>query len=249
MLARRSMLKSPLTMAVRRSASTAQSVAAARAAPSKTHESVFRRLLSWYSAQLEARPLLTKAITSGIIAGSGDLLCQAAIERPQRIESNEIAEKDAWWDAVRTLRFGFLGGALVGPVIHYWFQLLNFKLVPGQGALVIAKRVALDQFVFTSMFLPLWMSSLWTLEDPSTLLTTTPGRLVETIPPILFMNWCVWIPAQSINFKFVPYQYQVLYSNLVGLAWNTYLSYSTRSVPQPVKEAVEQAAPGAVVPM
>jgi hypothetical protein len=40
-------------------------------------------------------------------------------------------------------------------------------------------------------------------------------------------NWCVWIPAQMINFGFVPLQFQVLFNNALGLFWNAYLSYSS----------------------
>ena len=33
--------------------------------------------------------------------------------------------------------------------------------------------------------------------------------------------------TQTINFRFVPTKYQVLYSNCVGFLWNIYLSYQS----------------------
>ena len=41
------------------------------------------------------------------------------------------------------------------------------------------------------------------------------------------MNLMVWIPAQFLNFSFIPTKYNVLFSNMIGLAWNAYLSYMT----------------------
>ena len=40
-------------------------------------------------------------------------------------------------------------------------------------------------------------------------------------------NWSLWIPAQYINFKYIPIQFQVLFSNSVGFIWNLYLSSVT----------------------
>jgi hypothetical protein len=33
------------------------------------------------------------------------------------------------------------------------------------------------------------------------------------------------VPAQLLNFRFVPGNLQVLFANVVGLFWNSYLSY------------------------
>ena len=37
------------------------------------------------------------------------------------------------------------------------------------------------------------------------------------------------IPAQAVNFFFVPVQFQVLASNWIALVWNTYMSYINSS--------------------
>ena len=41
---------------------------------------------------------------------------------------------------------------------------------------------------------------------------------------LMVANWKVWTVPQFINVNFVPGQYRVLFSNVVGLAWNAYLS-------------------------
>jgi protein Mpv17 len=53
--------------------------------------------------------------------------------------------------------------------------------------------------------------------------------LQEHVPTALIANWSLWIPAQVINFRFVPGKFQVLFSNVVALAWNVYLSFMSHA--------------------
>lgn len=179
---------------------------------------VFRLLPS---SKLETHPLLTKGITSGIIAGFGDVLGQS------------IQSQDSLWemmrtgrfDIIRTGRFVLLGTFLVGPVCHVWYGSLMQRF-PGSSFQRITTRVVLDQFCFAPLFLPTWLLNLWMLQGKSA------DYVVEEMPRILpemvINNWKLWIPAQSINLGFVASKYQVLVSNVVAVAWNTYLSITTQ---------------------
>ena len=80
------------------------------------------------------------AISSGIIAGGGDWMCQTLIERVPV------------YDTMRTVRFSVLGTVVVAPCVHAWYSFLN-RVVPGMGVAAVTKRVALDQLVFTPCFL------------------------------------------------------------------------------------------------
>jgi hypothetical protein len=196
--------------------------------------SIFTNFLAWYSTKLDTHPLLTKAISSGLIAGSGDFLCQLFVDKRNVVEDEDDGKKTssrlAGWDPARTGRFAILGAFLVAPGIHYWYNALSMRLVPGAVTVSnVIKRVALDQFVFTPIFLQVWLSGLWTMEG-ETPLEAIPSRMMEATPTILVANWILWIPAQIINFRTVPVKYQVLYSNVVALFWNVYLS-STATTP------------------
>ncbi len=47
------------------------------------------------------------------------------------------------------------------------------------------------------------------------------SKLVET----MIVNWKIWIPANFVNFYFVPVPYQVLWANFISLGYNCCLSY------------------------
>ena len=70
----------------------------------------------------------------------------------------------------------------------------------------------------------MFFGSLATLEGR---IDELPDRLRNHWRGAVFTNWKIWIPAQVLNFGFVPLQYQVLFANVVALVWNTYLSWVT----------------------
>jgi hypothetical protein len=110
--------------------------------------------VAWYSKKLDTHPLLTKGITSGMIAGTGDFICQYLIDKREKEQAKltagggggssaaaDLVDGSAslpslpwllwWWDAWRTARFGTLGALYVAPGCHYWYGALaaRFPLV------------------------------------------------------------------------------------------------------------------------
>lgn len=166
-------------------------------------------LLSWYLSLLEKYPVLTKGVTSALLTLIGDLICQVMIDQVPSL------------DLKRTFLFTLLGLVLVGPTLHFWYLYLS-RLVTLTGASGAFLRLLLDQFVFSPIFIGVFLSTLLTLE----------GRPSEVVPKLqqewfsaVLANWQLWIPFQFLNFRFVPQQFQVLAANVVALAWNVILSY------------------------
>ncbi|CAM9852547.1 unnamed protein product, partial [Hapterophycus canaliculatus] len=204
-----------------------------------------------YTALLESRPLATKAVTSGIIAFAGDITCQLlAIEVARREEEqsprllDELEDDDddddeeellggpgasrdgsggvvSEIDWGRTLRFTFVGAAFLAPALHTWYGFL-IRTLPGTAPATVVKRVALDQLVFTPVFLAGFLSTLMVLDGNA---AKVEQKLRADYTTTVVSNWGYWIPAQVINFRFVPPAYQVLFANFVGFFWNIYLSY------------------------
>lgn len=120
--------------------SSSSSAATAKERANVTPSSSRDGWISWYSRKLDTHPLFTMAISSGLIAGGGDFMCQTLIEQPTS------------YDAMRTARFTLLGTVVVAPFVHAWYSFLNAR-IPGFGIAAVTKRVALDQFVFSPCFL------------------------------------------------------------------------------------------------
>ncbi|KAL9179670.1 hypothetical protein ACHAXT_008960 [Thalassiosira profunda] len=202
--------------------------------------------LQWYISKLDTHPLTTKCLSSGFIAGSGDVFCQYLLHSKKTArEGDEIATKFEW-DGIRTARFFTLGSAFVAPIIHQWYGFLMTR-IPGTGVAAVAKRLVLDQGFFSPLFLPAWISCLAVLEHVSPERVSPEdadnspsnnckgddfgaqlsARLRNDVPDILLVNWGVWIPSMAVMFAFVPSKFQVLYSNCIGFGWNAYLSWRT----------------------
>ena len=104
---------------------------------------------SKYCVSLAQRPLLTKSITSGVIMGAGDALCQSYFTSK--------------FDYERFAKYSFLGSVLVGPSTHFWYGFLS-RRIPGLGFTTVVYRVALDQLCFSPVFIAFFMSAVLLLE-------------------------------------------------------------------------------------
>jgi Mpv17 / PMP22 family len=159
---------------------------------------LWRQGVAWYAEKLDTHPYLTKGITSGIIAASGDLLCQSISSSLSTTAVNAVFEEgeentllqnrrddrrsSASWDVGRTLRFGLLGAVYVAPGCHGWYGALArwYPLSTTTRARhygPVVQRVAADQFLFTPVFLMGWLSLLWTLE-----------WMMPTVPPVAHLT-------------------------------------------------------------
>jgi hypothetical protein len=121
------------------------------------------------------------------------LLLQLAIDKVPKL------------DLKRTFVFTFLGLVLVGPTLHVWYLYLS-KLVTINGASGAIARLLLDQFIFSPIFIGVFMSLLVTLEGKPSLVV--PKLKQEWLSSVI-ANWQLWIPFQFLNFYFVPQKFQV----------------------------------------
>ena len=160
--------------------------------------------------------MITKACTSGVIAGGGDITCQLIVHKHSGTTDNFFLDK------VRVARFGFLGLVWIGPVSHFWYGFV-MRVLPGSGVIVNVKRVILDQGGFAPLFIPSMFMSSKLLEGYS--FDAALVDLKASFLEIYKSNLVLWPAAMAFNFGLVPPQFQVLFSNAVGLIWNSYMSF------------------------
>jgi len=179
---------------------------------------------AWYSQKLDTHPILTKSISAFIVTGFGNVLSQTLMgEDDDDDEESETKRRTVDWPQVG--RFALLNGVMVAPALHYWYNFLN-RAVPGTTLLAVAKRVFWDEFCFTPVYLPLFLSTLWALEGSP--LQNIPKMAYEEVPSILVAEWTLWIPTMAFTFRYIPVKFQVLMINSVGVLWYTYLSYTAK---------------------
>jgi protein Mpv17 len=131
-------------------------------------------------------------------------------------------------------------------MLHMWYC----KILPYLGSLVFKEATPKATRVFTSMaadqllFAPIILAGFFVtnslFEDPSTEgLKKGIKSYKEKIWETLKINWMIWPLATTINFWFMPVQYQVLFANFVGLFWNIILSYIAYDEKAPETSAVK----------
>ncbi|GAB9475271.1 Peroxisomal membrane mpv17 pmp22-like protein [Globisporangium polare] len=219
-------------LAVRRGFSTRSSSSSSGSGfnAGNSSDGFFKRVWTQYNVLLMTHPVSTKVVTGATIALIGDVNCQVFLEPDQP------------FNAKRAAIFTLVGGVFIVPILHRWYGFLG-RVVPGTSNMAIAKRLAMDQLGFAPTFLPIFFTALLTLEGN---VDKVPEKIRNDWWPAVTANWIVWVPAQLINFRFVPGTLQVLFSNVVGLFWNSYLSYLSHSDAPMSIEAIERSAAAAV---
>jgi hypothetical protein len=76
------------------------------------------------------------------------------------------------------------------------------------------------------LFVPSFLGLMWVLEGRDNI----PSQIQQNVPEIIVAGWSLWVPAMTINFGMVPMKYHVLFSNVVALLWDVYLSYKSASI-------------------
>ncbi len=82
-------------------------------------------------------------------------------------------------------------------------------------------KIALHQLVFTPALFVLFWSWIALFEGTWYKLHT---QISQNMLRMVVAQLKIWPLAQYINFRYVPLNLQVLFSNLVALVWNIYFS-------------------------
>ncbi|BAM81597.1 similar to peroxisomal membrane protein PMP22 [Cyanidioschyzon merolae strain 10D] len=185
-----------------------------------------------YLRSLQRYPVTTKSLTAASVGAAGDALAQL-LERRQRTPTAERLgdpgpQKPFNWR--RLVLFATFMGVFSAPVSHYWYLWLS-KRFPATNMVAVSKRVACDQLLMAPTIIP---ATLFFLEyagrkfvageNGDGLLRHALQVASEETGRTLLANWTIWPIAQVVNFRFVRNELQVLFANLVGVGWNTFLS-------------------------
>ena len=97
------------------------------------------------------------------------------------------------------------------------------RLFPGTLAKQLAKKVTCDQILFTPIILSNFLMINEILMGNG--ISGVISKIEADFTSMLLANWSVWIPAQFVNFYFMPLNYRVVFIQVVALFWNMYVSW------------------------
>jgi hypothetical protein len=160
--------------------------------------------------------LRTKSITSCTIAIIGEIIGS--------VVKSKISDKEFTIDYNRLRVFGLYGLLVTGPVLHWWYGLLE-KIVRNMGYIGHTKtlvKLLLDRVIFGPPFVLLTVIFIQYLQNFS--IEKTIKYIQNSYFDVLRINETVWTVAQTMNFEVIPVEFQVLFVNAVSIGWNTYLS-------------------------
>lgn len=175
-----------------------------------------------YNHHLVVNPLITKGITAGAIAFVADIICQTAFTTDEEAKKKPFLDRVDW---KRTFNFTLLNTVFMSTSAHYWYGFLSTKIA-GDTMVAAIKRVAFDQLLFAPAIISTLFTGNMLLKGDADLATIL-EKLKNDLPSTLLYNYSLWVPAQLINFRFVPPQLRVLWANFIGFFWNIYLSSAT----------------------
>lgn len=156
--------------------------------------------------------LVTNTCTASSLLALGDCITQQ-IER--------LDNPDKTYNFHRTGRM-FTMGFLFGPVTHVWYKILD-RYLPGTAMRTVGKKILADQAVAGPFFCSAFFMGMSLLEGKST--REGADEVKAKFWTVYLMDWCIWPPAQFINFFFLPPSVRVVYVSGITLVWNTILSW------------------------
>ncbi|XP_056271107.1 mpv17-like protein 2 [Pseudoliparis swirei] len=156
--------------------------------------------------------VVTNTVSAGVLMGIGDIIQQSwkNYQNPDRVQ-----------DWMRTGRMVVVGCSC-GPLLTYWYVWLDGLFV-GNAMRTVGKKVAMDQ-LFASPFMGMWyFVGLGLLEGNS--VSDGWKEFTHKFWDLYKVDCCLWPPAQTINFYFLPPRFRVVYINVITVAWDTYLAH------------------------
>lgn len=160
----------------------------------------------------EQNLLVTNTVSGGIILAVGD-----TVQQTREIIKDPKKSRD--WQ--RTGRM-FVVGVCLSPVDHYWYIWLD-RVLPSASIRTAVKKVLIEQILASPILSALFFMGIGSLEGQA--LNESLNEFRSKFWELYKAEWCVWPPAQIINFYFLPTKYRVMYVNFITLGWDVYLSY------------------------
>ena len=182
---------------------------------------------SGYEVALEEKPVVTKTIINVVIYLLGDWLSQTVFAKKNILD----------FDAMRTLRNGFIG-LCFGPLVVEYYQFSD-RILPVDGG--IANRIGkifMDQTIYLSIKCSIYIMAVGILQGDS--VETAAQNVKDKLKGIMFTAWKFWPLVHCVTYSVIPAQHRILWVNMVDLVWNAILAtISQKNVAEDAESILE----------
>jgi len=211
-----------------------------------SHEMV-SPLLAQYGALLSAHPVVTNAVTAGLLAVSGDAVAQSREKAPYDIRRGctFVAFNTAYRGGFQLLAFPALfaicQGRAVSVAVHCLPCVAN-DLCLGQFGPALERMLVNQVLIVPTVYYPFFfLLSGWLqqLGPRQTLL-----RARANWRRLVLKNWLFWMPVNLVQFAVLPLRWQVTVSCMMGFIWNVILSIAAGNVQVPVEKESQDPPAG-----
>lgn len=173
-----------------------------------------RRTLRLYQRQLHLHPLVSRAITAGVIFVIADFLSQL-LNTPRNKSLIDV------FSMQRLLRYSFYGLTLMGPFLYVWYMAMH-AYGPEDDL-----RGSLIKCVFEQVTLEPVCIAMYIVYDG--IICRKGARAVKRsiigcFVPLWVKNAIFWLPANFANYYIGTPDLRVVFANLCSLFWNVYFS-------------------------
>ncbi|URE19730.1 Mpv17 / PMP22 family [Musa troglodytarum] len=179
-----------------------------------------------YLQQLQAHPLRTKAITSGVLAGCSDAIAQK-ISGVKRLQLRRM---------FLLMLYGFVYSGPFGHSLHKFMEWL-FKGKKGKDT--VAKKVLLEQLTASPWNNMLFMTYYGlVLEGACYMLrhnlvgrsfSLVRRKIRKDYPSVQMTSWKFWPIVGWINYQYMPLQLRVLFHSFIASCWAVFLNLKAQS--------------------
>ena len=179
-----------------------------------------------YLDALSTWPLATKMITGGSLAVAGDALAQARVVAEQPYDARRAASFALFDMAYRALQHAtyptivahFHGQYLCGAVS---FVLAQYYL-PLDVAAALERTMCSQLGIVPFIYYPVFFTLTAALQGLNA--EAAVQRAKDMFVPLMQRNLMFWVPAQFVQFSYVPEDLQIPFVSVCGLVWTAILS-------------------------
>ncbi|XP_015913662.1 mpv17-like protein isoform X2 [Parasteatoda tepidariorum] len=184
-------------------------------------------MLSRIKQIFKQRPLLMSMTSFGSMYVTAELSQQIVL---LQVDPNKTAID---WKSV--MRYATFGTAVLGPWLFCWFRLLDY-LLPAAGLWAL-RKVALDQLVGSPIAQSMFFTGMSLLEGKEDVFAELKAKFLSTYA----VSCCFWLPAQAINFCFLPPYTRVAYVGCASFLWVNILCLIKRKE-VPTSDSIETSS-------